>query len=74
MVIRMNALTLVYAPNKSDGKFTDENLSISFNLAEKEIVWKPGMLDAGNLLGTYTLRISAKPSHDSHSKTFRRAE
>jgi alpha-glucosidase (family GH31 glycosyl hydrolase) len=52
IVIRTSALTLVYAPNKSDGKFTAENLSISFNLGEKTMVWKPGMPDTGNLLGT----------------------
>jgi alpha-glucosidase (family GH31 glycosyl hydrolase) len=51
-VIRTRALTLVYAPGKSDGKFTAENLNISFKLGEKEIVWKPGLADTGNLLGT----------------------
>jgi hypothetical protein len=51
-VIRTTALTLVYAPGKSDGKFTPENLAISFNLGGKQIVWKPGMGDTGNLLGT----------------------
>src|ERR1700689_2650050 len=39
-MIRTSALTLVYAPNKSDGKFTAENLSISFNLGDKKTVWK----------------------------------
>ena len=51
-VIRTSALTLVYAPGQSDGKFTAENLSIAFNLGAKKIVWKPGMADKGNLLGT----------------------
>ena len=51
-VIRTSELTLVYAPNKSDGKFTAENLSISFTLGGKKIMWKPGMPDTGNLLGT----------------------
>jgi alpha-glucosidase (family GH31 glycosyl hydrolase) len=51
-VIRTSALTLVYAPKKSHGKFSAENLSISFNLGEKKIVWKPGTPDTGNLLGT----------------------
>jgi alpha-glucosidase len=51
-VIRTSALTLVYAPGKSDGKFTAEDLSVSFNLGETKIVWKPGMADTGNLLGT----------------------
>ena len=51
-VIRTTALTLVYAPGKSEGKFTAENLSISLDLGGKEIVWKPGMAETGNLLGT----------------------
>src|SRR5580704_2167252 len=51
-VIRTPALTLLYAPGKSDGKFTPENLAISFKLGGKEIVWKPGIGDTGNLLGT----------------------
>src|SRR5579863_9982344 len=51
-VIRTSALTLIYAPGKSDGKFTEENLSISFTLGGKKIMWKPGMPDTGNLLGT----------------------
>ena len=51
-LICTTALKLLYAPRKSDGKFTAENLSISFNLGGKEIVWKPGMPDTGNLLGT----------------------
>lgn len=51
-VIRTSALTLVYAPSKSDGRFTPEDLSISFNLGERKISWKPGTPDTGNLLGT----------------------
>jgi alpha-glucosidase (family GH31 glycosyl hydrolase) len=51
-VIRTAALTLIYAPGKSDGKFSAENLSISFHLGDKSIVWKPGTPDTGNLLGT----------------------
>jgi alpha-glucosidase (family GH31 glycosyl hydrolase) len=51
-VIHTSALTLFYSPNRSDGKFTAENLSISFNLGGKKNVWKPGMPDTGNLLGT----------------------
>jgi alpha-glucosidase len=51
-VIRTSALTLTYAPDKSDEKFTAENLSISFTLGGKKIMWKPEMPDTGNLLGT----------------------
>ena len=51
-VIRTSVLTLDYTPGKSDGKFSADNLSISFRLNGKEMVWKPGMEDIGNLLGT----------------------
>jgi alpha-glucosidase (family GH31 glycosyl hydrolase) len=50
--IRTNSLTLVYSPAKSDGKFTADDLSISFDLSGKKIIWKPGIPDTGNLLGT----------------------
>lgn len=51
-VIRTTALTLHYGPGKSDGKFTADSLSISLNLDGKEMVWRPGMPDTGNLRGT----------------------
>jgi len=51
-VIRTSALTLVYTPGNSDGKFSADNLRITFNLNGREMVWKPGMEDTGNLLGT----------------------
>lgn len=51
-VIKTKALALVYAPGNSDGKFTAGNLSITLTLNGKEVVWKPGMEDTGNLLGT----------------------
>ncbi|MGP8157647.1 MAG: TIM-barrel domain-containing protein [Candidatus Acidiferrales bacterium] len=51
-VIQTSALTLVYAPGNSDGKFSADNLSITFGLDGKKIAWKPGMQDTGNLLGT----------------------
>jgi alpha-glucosidase len=50
--IRTSALTLLYTPQKSDGKFSPDDLSISFNLGEKRVSWKPGIPDTGNLLGT----------------------
>jgi alpha-glucosidase (family GH31 glycosyl hydrolase) len=52
IVIRTGGLRLSYDPGKSGGKFTPDNLSISFNLGDNNIVWKPGMADTGNLLGT----------------------
>jgi alpha-glucosidase (family GH31 glycosyl hydrolase) len=51
-IIKTSALTLVYAPENSDGKFTAENLSITLSLNGREVVWKPGTADTGNLLGT----------------------
>ncbi len=51
-LIKTNALTLVYAPGNSDGRFAAKNLSITFILNGKVVVWKPGMEDTGNLLGT----------------------
>jgi alpha-glucosidase len=51
-VIKTGALTAVYTPGKSDGSFTAETLKISLVLGDKKIVWKPGMADTGNLLGT----------------------
>jgi alpha-glucosidase (family GH31 glycosyl hydrolase) len=51
-IIQTSALKLVYSPGNSDGKFAAENLSITFSLDGKEMVWKPGMPDTGNLLGT----------------------
>lgn len=50
--IKTKELALVYTPGNSDGKFSADNLSITFSLNGKKVVWKPGMEDAGNLLGT----------------------
>src|ERR1700683_497861 len=51
-VIQTSALKLVYTPGNSDGKFASDNLSITFQLHGKQILWRPGMADTGNLLGT----------------------
>src|ERR1700691_804098 len=51
-VIQTSALKLVYTPGNSDGKFASDNLSITFSLNGKQILWRPGMADTGNLLGT----------------------
>jgi len=51
-VIQTSVLKLVYTPGNSDGKFGPDNLAITFSLNGKEVVWKPGMADTGNLLGT----------------------
>jgi alpha-glucosidase (family GH31 glycosyl hydrolase) len=51
-VIKTSALTLVYLPGRSAGRFTPQSLSIAFGLNGREVVWKPGTPDTGNLLGT----------------------
>ncbi len=50
--IRTDALALVYSPGSSGGKFTADNLSVTFSLNGRQVTWKPGMEDTGNLLGT----------------------
>ena len=52
VVLKTSALTLVYDPGDTDSKFTPDDLSVSFSLNGKKVVWKPGMEDTGNLLGT----------------------
>jgi alpha-glucosidase len=52
VVLKTSALTLVYDPADTDGKFTPDDLTVSFSLNGKEVVWKPGTEDTGNLLGT----------------------
>src|ERR1700729_3181945 len=52
VVLKTNALTLVYDPGDTDGKFTSSDLTVSFHLNGKEVAWKPGTEDNGNLLGT----------------------
>lgn len=49
VTIRTSAVTLVYMGN---GKFTADNLSVSFKLNGKPVTWKPGADESGNLLGT----------------------
>src|SRR5579863_6684394 len=52
VLLKTSALTLVYDPGNTDGKFTPADLTVSFSLNGKEVVWRPGMEDSGNLLGT----------------------
>ena len=44
-------LQLSYNP-LGDGRFTAENLAITFKVNGKQVTWHPGMDDAGNLQGT----------------------
>ncbi len=48
-VIRTSALTLTYSGN---GKFTADNLCVSFRMNGKPVAWRPGMAATGNLRGT----------------------
>jgi alpha-glucosidase (family GH31 glycosyl hydrolase) len=51
--IKTSAAQLSYSlPTDSDGKFTADNLTITFTLDAKQVTWHPGMPDTGNLLGT----------------------
>ena len=53
LVIKTSALELRYKPNsKQDGKFSSDNLDVTFTLNGKPITWHPGMPDTGNLMGT----------------------
>jgi alpha-glucosidase (family GH31 glycosyl hydrolase) len=47
-----NEVRLEYAPHNSDGHFTADNLSVTFTLNGKEVRWRPGTPDTGNLQGT----------------------
>src|SRR6185312_7884394 len=48
-----SAVKVRYAPPAgSDGKFTADDLSVTFTLNGKQITWRPGMPDTGNLEGT----------------------
>lgn len=47
--IKTKAVTLKYSGN---GKFDEKNLSVSFKLGGKTVVWHPGMDASANLLGT----------------------
>ncbi len=48
-VIRTSAVTLTYSGN---GRFTEDNLRVSFRMNGKTVTWRPGMSATGNLKGT----------------------
>jgi len=52
LTLQTSYLTLTYATQGADDKFSPDNLSIKLTVGGKEVVWHPGMQDAGNLLGT----------------------
>jgi alpha-glucosidase len=53
LIIKTDALELRYHPSAgSDGKFTADNLDLSFTLNGNRVTWRPGTPDTGNLMGT----------------------
>ncbi len=50
LVLDTGAMVLRY--QVGSGTFTPENLSISFTLNGERVVWRPGMVNSGNLRGT----------------------
>jgi len=53
LTIKTDNLTLTYTSiNGRFSRFDPQNLSVSFQLDGKEVVWHPGMADTGNLMGT----------------------
>lgn len=50
LVLRTNKLLLRY--KRSSGRFSPENLEISLTLNGRQVTWRPGAPDAGNLGGT----------------------
>ncbi len=53
LTLKTDQLTLTYtlAPG-GNGKFTPDDLQVSFQLDGKEMTWRPAMPDTGNLQGT----------------------
>jgi alpha-glucosidase (family GH31 glycosyl hydrolase) len=51
LTIATDVLKLTYTPS-ADGRFTPDDLSISFAIDDRPVVWHPGLEDSENLLGT----------------------
>jgi alpha-glucosidase len=51
LTITTDDLKLTYSP-LGDGRFTVDNLKITFKLDDRPVEWKPGTPDTGNLQGT----------------------
>ncbi len=49
VVVKTKKVTLKY---DGDGKFTEDNLKVSFRMNGRTVTWKPGMDESGNLMGT----------------------
>ncbi len=64
LTLSTHALKLTYTvASGGEGKFTPENLEIHFQMAGKQMVWRTGMPDTGNLLGTTRTLDGARGSH-----------
>jgi hypothetical protein len=64
LMIKTDALKLTYdAGAGNDGKFTADNLQVSFQLDGKEVTWHPGMPATGNLQGTTRTLDGARGDH-----------
>jgi alpha-glucosidase (family GH31 glycosyl hydrolase) len=59
LTIETSELQLHYEAS-TEGKFTPENLTITFKLNGKPVTWHPGMEDKGNLQGTTRTLDGAK--------------
>jgi Glycosyl hydrolases family 31/Domain of unknown function (DUF5110) len=51
LTLKTDALTLTYTPS-GDGRFTQNDLSITLMVDGKPVTWQPGAHDSQNLLGT----------------------
>ncbi len=62
--IETKDVKLVYTvANGDNGKFTPDNLQVNFKMNGKDITWRPGMPDTGNLQGTTRTLDNARGSH-----------
>jgi alpha-glucosidase (family GH31 glycosyl hydrolase) len=53
LTLKTAALTLVYTTKPGDdGRFNPENLAINLDTGDKLTIWRPGMVDEQNLMGT----------------------
>jgi alpha-glucosidase len=64
LTLTTDALKLTYdAAPGGDGKFTADNLHVSFQLDGREVTWHPGMPPTGNLEGTTRTLDGARGDH-----------
>jgi len=64
LTLATSALRLTYSAGTADsGKFSPDNLSITFTLDDKQVTWHPGTPDTGNLQGTARTLDGARGDH-----------